>query len=155
MGKSVPLNIVKLCVGIDTVADLIRYKQALAVKKGKRAGRLEDCHVTRMWPRRMNEILGGGSLYWVIRGFICARHPILRFEEVDKGSGAPYCAIVYDPQVILTEARPRRAFQGWRYLDPSDAPPDLKDQRRALRAALRDAALPEKMRAELRMLGLV
>jgi hypothetical protein len=154
------VHLVKLCVGIDSITELQEYREQMQRKrarsgKGRKGGQLEDCHWTRMKPKRAEELLDGGSLYWVIRGRICVRHRILRLDDVEDEAGKPYCAIVYDPTVIITETRPRRAFQGWRYLEEEDAPPDIGDQRAALRAAQAEADLPSKMVAELKALGLL
>jgi len=123
------LSLVKLCVGADTIEDLAEW-QAHVTATRKAAG--EDPrprHVTRMWPRREAEIVGTegarGSLYWVIRGLILVRQPILGFEEVRGEDGVRRCAILLDPQLLRTETRPRGPFQGWRYLEAKDAPPDL------------------------------
>jgi len=153
------VHLVKLCVGIDSIDELIQYFASEERKKAKRRKGIrspsEDSHWTRMKPKRAEEVLDGGSLYWVIRGRICVRHRILRLDDVADEKGNAYCAIVYDPKVIITESRPRRAFQGWRYLEDEDAPPDLADQRAALRAAKTEADLPAKMVAELKALGLL
>jgi hypothetical protein len=153
------VHLVKLCVGIDSVDDLVRYFASEEKRKAKRRKGItrpnEDSHWTRMKPKRAEEVLDGGSLYWVIRGRICVRHRILRLDDVKDEKGNAYCAIVYDPTVILTETRPRRPFQGWRYFEAEDAPPDLADQRAALRAARAEADLPAKMVAELKALGLL
>ena len=125
---SAPLNLVKLCVGADSVEDLVAWQ---AVRGAERAAQGLDPrprHVTRMWPRRADEILAGGSLYWVFRGAVLARQPILALEEVTGADGIRRCAIVMDPRVVLVEARPRRPFQGWRYLEARDAPADLAGQ---------------------------
>jgi len=149
------VHLQKLCVGINTVQELVEYRDNLA-KRLKKSGRpLEDQHWTRHRPKRDEEILDGGSLYWIIKGSLCVRQRILRLEDVADEAGKPYCAIVYDPTVILTESRPRRAFQGWRYLEDADAPPDLPDQRAALRQAATAAEMPEEMARELRILGLL
>ena len=79
-----------------------------------------------MWPKREAELLDGGSIYWVIKGFVQARQRIIRLDEVDHGDGIRRCAIVLDPEVVRTEAAPRRPFQGWRYLNGADAPSDLR-----------------------------
>ncbi len=153
------IHLVKLCVGIDSIDELVTWFASDECKKARKRKGLrrldEHSHWTRMKPKRAEEVLDGGSLYWVIRGRICARHRILRLDDVKDAEGKTYCAIVYDPTVIVTESRPRRAFQGWRYLDAEDAPPDLADQRAALRAAKAEAGLPEKMVAELKALGLL
>jgi hypothetical protein len=148
------VHLVKLCVGIDSIAELVSYREEMAQKQRRRKY-LEDSHWTRSFPRRAEEVLDGGSLYWVIRGQVCVRHRILRLDEVEDEAGKPYCAIVYDPTVIVTEFRPRRAFQGWRYLEAEDAPPDRPDQRVALAHALAEEDLPAELRSELRTLGLM
>jgi hypothetical protein len=149
------VHLVKLCVGIDSIAELVQYREEMARKRGRSKKPLEDSHWTRSFPRRAEEVLDGGSLYWVIRGQICVRHRILRLDEVEDDDGKPYCAIVYDPTVIVTDIRPRRAFQGWRYLEVEDAPADRLDQRAALAHALAEEDLPEDLRTELRELGLL
>jgi hypothetical protein len=153
------VHLVKLCVGIESVDELATWFASDDCKKARKRKGLkspnEHSHWTRMKPKRAEEVLDGGSLYWVIRGRICVRHRILRLDDVKDAQGKAYCAIVYDPTMILTETRPRRAFQGWRYLDESDAPADLADQRAALRAARAEADLPPKMVAELKALGLL
>jgi hypothetical protein len=111
------LHLIKLCVGVDSVDDLIAWRML----HPDRANR----HVTRMWPKREAELLDGGSLYWVIRGVIRLRQPILRLDEVTGQDGIRRCGIVMDPAMIRTAPAPRRAFQGWRYLNAADAPPDL------------------------------
>jgi hypothetical protein len=94
--------------------------------------------------------LDGGSLYWVIKGFIQVRQPIAGFDEGTKDDGRPCCLIMLSPKLVAVRPTPRRAFQGWRYLDPADAPPDLTG-----RAAGELAALTPKMRKELAELGLL
>ena len=153
------VHLVKLCVGIESIDDLVAWYDSDECKKARKRKGLrspdEHAHWTRMKPKRVEDVLDGGSLYWVIRGRICVRHPILRLDDVKDEKGNSYCALVYDPTVILTETRPRRPFQGWRYLDEEDAPADLADQRAALRAARAEADLPAKMVAELKALGLL
>jgi len=119
------LHLVKLCVGAEGVDDLIAWQRGRSAKR--RAAGLDPRprHVTRMWPRRADELLQGGSLYWVFRGAILARQGIEDLQEVTGEDGIRRCAIVLAPQVTLVEARPRRPFQGWRYLAAKDAPPDL------------------------------
>jgi hypothetical protein len=76
---------------------------------------------TRYLPKRHEEIAGRGSLYWIVKHQLVARSPILRFGEAEGGR----TAIHLDPALVLVEARPKRAHQGWRYLEASDAPADL------------------------------
>lgn len=148
------VHLVKLCVGIGSIQELVAYREDLMRRLGKKGKPLEDQHWTRHRPKRAEEVLDGGSLYWVIRGSVCVRHRILRLDEVEDESGTAFCSIVYDPTVIVTEGRPKRAFQGWRYLEAADAPPDLPNQEQALRQLADEAELPTEMLAELRSLGL-
>ncbi len=119
------LNILKLCVGADSVEDLLDWQRAhpSPFATGERR------HITRMWPRREAEVTAGGSLYWVIKGAILCRQQILRMDPVTGEDGIARCALILTPTVIRTQSAPRRPFQGWRYLDPKDAPRDLRASR--------------------------
>ncbi len=116
------LHILKLCVGVDTLQELADW-QAARLKQMKGPRKLLS-HVTRMTPKRRDEILDGGSLYWVIKGQIAARQPIVDLRPAVK-NGHPSCAIVYEPALIPVARRLHRPFQGWCYLKADDAPPDL------------------------------
>lgn len=118
---SEPLHLIKLSVGSENVASLTKWQSTRAAQTRDGLPR----HVTRMWPRREAELLDGGSIYWVIRGFIRVRQRIVRLDEADLGDGIRRCAIVLDPALVSTAATPRRPFQGWRYLRAADAPVDL------------------------------
>lgn len=123
MGKSVNnLNLIKLSVGTEDVEGMLEWHRS---KRAQGADGLPR-HVTRMWPKRADEILGGGSIYWVIKGVILCRQRILRFDGVDRGDSINRCGIVLDPKVTRVAATPKRPFQGWRYLLPDDAPRDLR-----------------------------
>jgi hypothetical protein len=145
-----PLHLIKLCVGADSIKDLkdwVSERIRTAKKKGLPPHHI---HVTRMTPKRVEELLAGGSLYWVIRGEIAAREKLLAIEPFRDRDGIGRCRLVMQPRVIPVSPRPMRAFQGWRYLDAKSAPPDL-----AKAAASAVAAMPEPMRRELRDLGLL
>ena len=143
------VNIIKLCVGIENVQHLRDVQQRRLDLKKMAGEPLELMHVTRSFPRRADDVLDGGSIYWVIKGVIRLRQKITDLRETTNKDGKPACAIVYDSEHVLTEPRPFRAFQGWRYLDPSDAPRDLDD----IGAGAED--LPDEMAVELRNLGLL
>jgi hypothetical protein len=142
------LNLVKLCVGIDSVSHLESYRAAMRDKAQADGVDYIPSHVTRMWPRRATEILGGGSIYWVIKGVVQARQTILRFDERIGADGIRRCAIVMDPNIIRTQPAQRRPFQGWRYLEAENAPPDL-----AARSEVRDE-LPLELQIALAEIGL-
>ncbi len=136
------LHLVKLCVGVTELAELEKW-----IVEAK-AGRDTLDHVTRMFPKRRDDLLAGGSLYWVIRGMILCRQPIADLESVVGKDGISRCRIVFKPRIIPVRPVPRRAFQGWRYLEAGDAPPDLNK-------ASASGSLSEKMRRELGELGLL
>jgi len=143
-----PLHLIKLCVGCDSVADLESWIKDRLQEKKRRGHKAEHIHTTRMLPKRAAELVKGGSLYWVIRGQIAARERILAIRPTTK-DGIKRCQIVLDGKVKLVEPRPRAAFQGWRYFEAKDVPRDLA------RAAPGAAKMPETMRRELQELGLL
>ena len=104
-------------------------------------------HVTRMWPKRESEILNGGSIFWVIKGVILCRQPILRLDEHIGADGIRRCAIVSKPGLIRVAATPKRAFQGWRYMTAEDAPADLPEGRQE------EEALPPELTRALADIG--
>ena len=101
-----------------------------------------------MTPKRRDEVLDGGSLYWVIKGFTAVRQPLLDVRPFVDKEGVPRCHLVYDREFVLVNPRPRRAFQGWRYLEATEAPPDIGKVGAS-------AAMPDKLRRELAELGLL
>jgi len=143
------LHIIKLCVGCESIADLTAWIAESSAARRARGMKDEQTHVTRMMPKRVEEILEGGSLYWVIKGQISARQAILGIRAVTGADGIGRCAIVLDQNVIPVEPRPCRPFQGWRYLEASSAGRDLS----ALGAF--DQDMPEALRRELSQLGLL
>ena len=144
-----PLHLIKLCVGCDSVQDLKDWIKEQLAKKKKSGEAGKRFHRTRMVPKRVDELLDGGSLYWVIRGELLCRERILGIEPFTDKDGIGRCRIVLDGKVKLVQPRSYRAFQGWRYLAVKDAPKDLKH------AAPGAAKMPENLRRELRGLGLL
>lgn len=142
------LHLVKLCVGAESIEDLdawIARRQAERKAKGEAA---EHIHTTRMIPRRAGELLDGGSLYWVIKGNIQARQRLIGIRPFTDRDGITRCDLVMEPKLVPTSWQPRRAFQGWRYLEVSAAPADL-----AMREG--ETPLPPHLRVELADLGLL
>jgi hypothetical protein len=144
-----PLHLIKLCVGCDSVADLEDWVGRKLKEKKKRGQKPEHIHTTRMTPKRMEELLDGGSLFWVIRGEVMCREKLIDIRPFVDREGIARCRLVMDGKLVLVEPRPFRAFQGWRYYTHKDAPRDLA------RAAPGAAAMPEPLRRELRELGLL
>lgn len=143
------LHLVKLCVGADGPADLARW-QARRMAERRAAGLdPRPRHVTRMWPRRAAEIAGRGSLYWVFRGMILARQPVLGFDELTGEDGIRRCAILLAPDLVPVRPTPRRPFQGWRYLPAAEAPPDLAD------GAGDESPLPADLQRALAAIGVL
>ncbi len=142
------LHLLKLCVGAEDVDDLRNWQDARLQEKKKSGEDPVLAHVKRMLPKRADELLDGGSLYWVMKGVIRCRQTLLDIDPFVDGEGTRRCRLVLDPEIVLTQRREKRPFQGWRYLEAADAP--------------RDAAtggdveeMPEEMRRELEELGLL
>jgi len=133
------LHLIKLCVGADTPDDLRAWRAKRASQ-----GHRPIVH-TRQTPKRAAELADGGSLFWVFKGVVLVRQPILAVETVGEGV-ARRCEILLADEMIRTAPQPRRAFQGWRYLPPEDAPADLD--------AIADAAdAPPELVRKLREIG--
>lgn len=141
------LNLIKLCVGAESIDDLrewVTERSLLAIAAGQEP---HSSHVTRMMPKRMADLLDGGSLYWVIKGQVAARqklHDLVEFVDTD---GISRCRLMLGPEVIETMPQPKRPFQGWRYLEAKDAPRDL------FSAGNED--MPAELKRELAELGLL
>ncbi len=140
------VHLIKLCVGVETVDELARWQAARIKELKKKKRPLVLMHVTRQTPKRADELLDGGSLYWVIKGQIAVRQKLLALKPVMRG-GVPHCGLVYDPKLVATARRAHRPFQGWRYLNAKDAPPDARD--------LKGLNIPEALKLELAELGLL
>ncbi len=136
------LHLLKLCVGIDHPDQLAAFQRRRIATTGRNA------HITRQMPRRAEEILDGGSLYWIIAGKIRVRQRILALESFTDSQGIRRCRIELDPKLVSVCPTPHRPFQGWRYLVEKSAPPDLPQ------TAAPDA-LPETMYRELAELCLI
>jgi hypothetical protein len=136
----VPLNLLKLAVGINDIEQLCQIRRARAAERGG------NWVYTRNHPRRAQEVLAGGSIYWVIGGQIRVRQLVTGLRGERDDTGRRYCRIEVDAELVPTLPRACRPFQGWRYLAPADAPPD--------RSALAPLP-PDRMLAELRALGLI
>lgn len=135
------VHLKKLSVGSQSL-ETLRVWQALRLSE---TGRL--IHVTRNRPRRVEEILNGGSIYWIIKGIMIARQNIIDLAEVKRADGQFACGLVLSPDLVATVPTKMRIFQGWRYLETGDAPADMNDPI--------DESMPPALVAELRELGVL
>jgi hypothetical protein len=139
------LHLTKLAVGVrDT--DHLRELQTVRLRENPPLR-----HRTRNFPRRRSEVVDGGSMYWVIAGTMMARQRIVDIIEDHRDDMTPCTSLILDPAIVPLAGRPTRPFQGWRYLDPDAAPPDMP----ALGAIAGLESLPAALRLELRSLCLI
>ena len=145
------LHLIKLSVGTDSIEDLAGWQsERLAQMKAAGDKKPRLFHRTGQKPKRDADLLDGGSIYWVIKGVIQARQTLAGFGEGVRPDGRACCLILLERELIPVRPVPRRAFQGWRYLDVDDAPPDLTG------ASVGDiTGMPAKMRKDLADLGLL
>ncbi|HEX6980530.1 MAG TPA: DUF1489 domain-containing protein [Alphaproteobacteria bacterium] len=144
-----PLHLVKLCVGVDDIDELAAWQKKRRAQQRAAGQKPVTRHVTRMTPKRADEILDGGSLYWVIKGMIRVRQRIIAINPGYIHEGESKCELRLDPKLVRVVPRAMRAFQGWRYLEAADAPPDLATLGKGA------ADMPPQMAEELRSLGLL
>ena len=129
------VHMLRLWVGCESIEELVAWH-------GTRSGSW-TLH-TRMTPKRAEDMLDGGSLYRIFKGVILCRQQILDIRKIGEGAAAR-CEMELSPEIIKVVPTPRRPFQGWRYLDPMDAPADL-----ALNGG---AEIPEELARQLREVG--
>ena len=127
-----PLHLIKLCVGCDSIEELAAW-QAERLAQMKREGQKPELfHRTFQMPKRREELLGGGSLYWVIKGIVQVRQELTDLREGTKPDGSPAALLMLDRKLVPVRPVPRRPFQGWRYLQPDAVPPDIKRDRKSV-----------------------
>lgn len=113
----------KLCVGAEDVGDLEAWQKRLMKTLPA------PVHHTRMIPKRLDELMDGGSLYWVIKGVVQVRQAFADIRVIDDRNGRKACELVFEPEIIPVDPMPKRPFQGWRYLKAEEAPADLESGR--------------------------
>ena len=138
---------VKLCVGCSSIEELAAWIDFRFGKLPASGEKEEQYHITRMVPKRIDELLDGGSLYWVMKGNIQCRQKFLDIRPFTDDEGVRRCKLVLEPEIVPTEWQPRRAFQGWRYLKADEAPMDDLDNSKN--------RMPADLKQELADLGLL
>jgi len=141
------LHLIKLCVGAESIVDLEEWIEERVGERVARGEPRRALHVTRMAPSRAAEIVGGGSLYWIIKGQLSARQRVTGIEPFRDVDGVGRCRLWLDPKVVKVAPRPFRAFQGWRYFLDRDVPPDFGKSGAG--------EMPETLRRTLGELGLL
>jgi len=136
----------KLSVGSESIATLQDWQKLVVRRRKKRGLSPYHEHVTRMFPKQVEALLEGGSIYWVIKGLIQCRNELVALEETKTRDGRKACSILMQPKLIPVVPTPKRPFQGWRYLKAEDAPADLTEIGGA-------NDLPPELRAKLANLG--
>ena len=122
MSKKI-VNLIKLCVGTSNVSDLYNSQKNRIIYHEK-SDLPATFFITRMRPKRENEILNGGSVFWVFKRLILARQKIIGFEDFIGDDTIKRCKIILDRKIILTDTHQKKPFQGWRYFKEQDAPKD-------------------------------
>jgi hypothetical protein len=118
------IHLIKLSVGPESLSQLVAWQAERLAERAKKGQAAELVHITRQMPKRREELLEGGSIYWVIKGWLCARQRLIDLRPLTI-DGVTHCGLIYAPEMIRVRPRQTRAFQGWRYLQAADAPPDL------------------------------
>lgn len=134
------VHLIKLAVGCEGIEQLKQFQAARLAAFG------EVFHLTRAVPKRADELTEDGSIYWVVKGTISARQRVLEVRTDQDDEGRARCRLILDPEVVEVENRPCKAFQGWRYLEPANAPRDRRAD---------EEEPPPEMAEELRRLGLI
>ena len=142
------IHLLRMAARVESVAKL-KQLQAERLVQSATENKSELFTYTRNIPKRIDELIDDGSIYWVIKKYIKVRQRILGIERHINEEGRAYCAIQIDPELKQVVARRQKAFQGWRYLKPEDIPVDLHPSQSKV------ANLPSALADELRELGLI
>jgi hypothetical protein len=143
-----PVNLIKTAAGLQEIDQLIARQLP---HKFKYNGTHATWAYTRYAPKRADEILqSGGSIYWIFKNRIQVRQKILGFEMVEEDNDT-WCKIVVEPRLYKTISAPKKAIQGWRYLEGTAVPAD----RGVYASGAEEGEPPAEMAEELRKLGLL
>ncbi len=133
-----PLHLTKIAFRSESPATLRAWLES-------HAGQGEARLTTRYLPKRLAE-MEGASLFWIHGNALVGRSPILGFME--NGQGRHWIRL--EPKLIAVRQIPKRAHQGWRYLEAKDAPPDLGNGK-----GDGPDEMPPKLLGDLMRMGLV
>lgn len=141
------VNLIKLCVGAQNVSDLYEWQKNRLIHD-KSLENHATFFITRMRPKRENDILKGGSIFWVFKGLILARQKIIGFDNFMSEDNILRCKVILDRKIILTDPYHKKPFQGWRYFSQQEAPKDREI------FSNEKTQLPLKIEKELSELGI-
>jgi len=146
------IHLLRTCVGIESVSHLAEFQGEYRGFTDLGGEKLVALY-TRRTPTRANDLINGGSVYWIITRLIQARQEIVDVATIQDEDGQNICRILMLPEIMMVSPTPQRHIQGWRYLDPAKAPLDLGLFNNAVAG---DSMPPDpEMAAELRNLGLI
>ena len=145
-----PVNIVKLAVGVQSVEELVLIQKRFLNQPGAQTSK-GFYHSTKLMPKKHEAIVKSGSLYWVIKGVICARQKILSITKQEDPDGIKRCKIFLDNSIIKTAPVRKKPFQGWRYLKKNRTPADITDPL----TTTFDDDIPLKVQQQLLEVGLL
>lgn len=141
------LHLIKLSVGSENLQSLKTWQEKVSFQHSSQARAF--IHGTTQAPQRTGELLDGGSIYWIIKGVIICRNPLVAIEVDETRTGRARCALVCGLPLVPVIPKKHRIFQGWRYFDPAAAPADLP------RGKINKGDLPQDLAGELAALGLL
>ncbi len=146
-------NLIRTAVGIGSLAELAEVQEHFRTMTSAE-GRKAVIVTTRNKPTRENDLLNGGSVYWIIRNVIRARQAVIDIQVAQDEEGRNFCQIFLDPTIMLVHPVDHRAIQGWRYLPPERAPADAGRYDASADTGESDN-IPPEMESELKALGLL
>lgn len=118
------IHLLRPCVGVHSIEQLAQIQaHERRIDTGPMAG--HAYFTTRNMPKRANELVNGGSIYWIIKNVIQVRQAIEDVQQQEDEGGRKFCLALLNPQLVRLQPRQQRGFQGWRYLQPEKAPDDI------------------------------
>ena len=116
-------NFLRTGVGVESIEHL--YEIQHGHRQIKFNGENHAYLFTRRTPTRANDLINGGSVYWIIKRQICARQTIADIQTLKDEDDKPFCHVIMNQQIYLTQPVAHKHIQGWRYLSPEKAPKDI------------------------------